>query len=195
MNKSSIILSVIISLLLAKIAYDHVLAPPEPWIPVLEGTTFEYLDLPIMKALNSIKAADEAARSGVVQKTDRNLKIAKRSLLELRYYYRPMTEIRQLIYDADRLFRLGKNDRVIHNLKTARELLFKVAGAGNPRLQKPIDEVLIMLDELTMAVEFNPVQSNKRFSDLGHRLNLMLLKGTLILENAEFNRVDSNVLP
>jgi len=44
-----------------------------------------------------------------------------------------------------------------------------------------------MIDELMVAMDHRSAEVSDKFEALGHRVNLMLLKGALILEEVEFS--------
>jgi len=187
MKKIVIILTLLVLILLGKIAYDARQAPPKAWIPVLEGTNFEYLDEALDEALNKLEAANISLAGRNTAKAIEELQQTRQSLLALKSYYVPMTEIRQLIYDADRFYDLGQTKKARANLQTARKLLMQIAGAGSTEIDKPVDEVLEMIDELMVAMDHRSAEVSDKFEALGHRVNLMLLKGALILDEVEFS--------
>lgn len=153
--------------------------PPEPWKPVLEESGFAYLDSAVDQAVGAV---EEARQSGAPS----DLRGAATSLRRLQRYYVPMTEVRQLTYDADRLYYLGDIVGAVESLDRARERLLGVAAAGGADLQKSLDEVALLIDGVVLAVRERRPQVSERFRELGHRVNLLLLKGELTLAGETF---------
>lgn len=156
--------------------------PPEPWKPVLEDTSFEYFNEPISEALNIIKDASEKIDSNQDQDARLQLEQAQQALFKLQHYYVPMTNVRQLIYDADRFYYLKRFDETNRKLEYARQLLHNIIDSYKPNLTKTIDEVILMIDDVMLAIEDAPQTVPEKFSKLGHKVNLMTVKGELILK-------------
>ncbi len=186
MKKIAISLTLLVLILLGKIVYDAKQAAPKAWIPVLEGTNFEYLDTAVDEALSSVSDASTDLAGNNAVKARESLQQARQRLLALKNYYIPMTKIRQLIYDAARFSDLHQTEKVKENLKTTRSLLLQIASAGSADIEKPVDELLEMIDELIVAVDTQSKEASDKFEALGHRVNLMLLKGALILKEIRF---------
>ena len=77
----------------------------EPWIPVLEDASFTYLKDSVSEALKALKEAEKRIRNSE-EEYDALFHPVMDSLLKLHFYYVPMTEMRQLVHDADRFFYL-----------------------------------------------------------------------------------------
>ena len=156
--------------------------PPEPWKPVLEDTSFEYLNEPISEALNAIKDASEKINSNQNQDASLLLEQAQQALFKLQHYYVPMTNVRQLIYDADRLYYLKRFDETNHKLELAKKILHDILDSYKPDLTQSIDEIILMIDALLLTIEDAPQTVPDKFAKLGHKVNLMTVKGELILK-------------
>ncbi len=143
----------------------------EPWIPVLEKTDFTYLT----------KAVDKCIE---LQTADTNTKL-KNQILKLKYYYLPMTEVRQLVYDADRLYYLKKPDFAIKKLNKADEILLQI-GESNPVLKKHTMDLIYANSNLIASIKNSSKDVPEAFKKIAIELNLLLNKGELVLDNVEF---------
>lgn len=157
---------------------------PEKWIPVLEGTSFVYLNDPVDRAVESLQAANRRIESNQLPDAVEELRMAMDALSRLQFYFIPMTEIRQLVYDADRLFRLGRLSEAKGKLEQAKTLLRQIAGAEHHSLRKPANELILLLDGLLLTLDEDPDNAAAKFQLVGERVNLMLLKGDLVLSGA-----------
>lgn len=157
---------------------------PEPWIPVLEGASFVYLNDPMARAMGSAQTAKDRIESNQVPEASEALEKTMQSLSRLQYYFIPMTETRQLVYDADRLFYLGRIPEAKRKLEQAKEFLRGVGEAEHHRLRKPANEHILLLDELLLTIDETPGDARTKFQLVGERVNLMLLKGDLVLSGA-----------
>ena len=157
---------------------------PESWIPVLEGTSFVYFSEPLSRALEATQAAKDRIASNQVPEAEEALQAAKESLSRLQFYFIPMTEIRQRVYDADRLFFLGQIPEAKRKLDQAKDLLRGIGEAERHRLRKTADDLVLLLDELLLTIDQDPADAPEKFRLVGNRVNLMLLKGDLVLSGA-----------
>jgi hypothetical protein len=100
--------------------------------------------------------------------------------------YLPMTEVRRLVYDADRLYYLKRVEEAKGNLDKAKKLLVQIGHAVDPSLDKVTTEVVLVIEDLTLALDNSPGKVSDIFAKLGERINMMLLKGELVLAGATF---------
>ncbi|OEU49260.1 MAG: hypothetical protein BA872_05040 [Desulfobacterales bacterium C00003060] len=178
----------ILGLLIASIsACESSETSSEPWIPVLEDTSFSYLKDSACEAVKDLAKASNKIQTGEKAESSKALQRAMNSLLELRFYYIPMTEVRQLVYDADRLLFLKKVDKTQEKLKQANKLLTDIANSDGPNLEEPVNKLVLMIDELILSIQESSSTVPKKLRDVGHRVNLMALKGELILTDAKFD--------
>ena len=157
---------------------------PEPWIPVLEGTSFVYLNDPVTRVNKAVQAAKERVESNQLLEAGEDLKRAMESISQLQFYFIPMTETRQLVYDADRLFFLGRIPEAKDKLSQAKEFQRGIGDAEHHRLRKPADELFLLLDDLLLTIDEAPRDAPAKFLLAGNRVNLMLLRGDLVLTGA-----------
>jgi len=157
---------------------------PETWIPVLEGTSFIYLNDPVDRAIEAVQAANRGIESNQFPEAKEELQETMDALSRLRFYFIPMTETRQLVYDADRLFHLGRVSEAKRKLEQARDFLRGVGEAEHHSLRKPANELILLLDGLLLTLDESPGDAPAQFQLVGERVNLMLLKGDLVLSGA-----------
>ncbi|AMV70946.1 hypothetical protein DBW_0554 [Desulfuromonas sp. DDH964] len=111
-----------------------------------------------------------------------------------------MVEIRQLVYDAGRLHGLGRLHDALGQLAQADHLLGVIESHGNAPFHQALQEPRVMIEKIRETleqgrqttstkyqVEFSPL-ANHQFRELGHKINMMVIKGDLILSGVEFNR-------
>jgi hypothetical protein len=143
----------------------------EPWIPVLEKTDFSYL----------AKAVDKCIE---LQNNNKTAQL-NNQILKLKYYYLPMTEVRQLVYDADRLYYLKKPDFAIQKLNKADDILL-IIGETNPVLKKHTADLIYANSNLISSIKNSSKDVPQAFKKIAIELNLLLNKGELVLDNLEF---------
>ncbi len=163
--------------------------PPEPWVPVLEDTSFSYLKDSVSEAVATLEEARKRIRDGE-QGSEALLQPAIDSLLKLRLYYVPMTEVRQLVYDADRLFYLKQGQQAQERLNRASEMLVSIATADGLHLEESVNELISMIDDLVVNIQESSASASEKLRDVGHRVNFMCLKGELVLSGDEFQYGD-----
>ena len=163
----------------------------EPWIPVLEDTRFNYLDTSVTKVLKILENTTNQLTKDDYKSANQSLLNAENALLILKDYYIPLTEIRQLIYDADRIYYLKRIAESKTKLEEARVLLQKInQQAISQSLNEPIMEVIQMIDDCILTLDKNFPESIAKLKNLGHKINLMIFKGDLILSGIQFRMND-----
>lgn len=158
-----------------------------PWIPVLEDAGFSHLNDSVSESVKALKEASDKIQMGEKTESSEAIKRAMNELLKLHFYYLPMTEVRQLVYDADRLFYLKQSDATKNKLKEANNLLLHVAESDGPNLKRSANELIIMIDELILNIQESSRAVPAKFGEVGHRVNLMALKGEIILSDVTFD--------
>jgi hypothetical protein len=186
--KRKIVVLVILSLFLGNISGCRPSErTAEPWIPVLEDTSFSYLKDSVSEALKALKEAEKRIRNSE-EKYDALFQPVMDSLLTLHFYYLPMTEVRQLVYDADRLFYLRRTQQAQEKLKKAHEVLLNMATADGPHLEESVNEVVASIDDLSVNIQESSSKVLEKFREVGQRVNIMCLKGELVLSGDKFRR-------
>jgi len=155
---------------------------PVPWVPVLEETGFEYFDASLDRlslGLDQVRGAGDGSEAAVAA--------LSRELRRLQFYYLPLTEVRQLVYDADRLLYLEDREGARRNLLRAKEGVVAGTTAAGEGVRRSLEEVALMIDRVLLAVEDGSPDAPTRFQELGHRVNLMLLRGEIALSDEAFS--------
>lgn len=163
---------------------------PEPWKPVLETSNFDYMDDVVNNALKQMNEVTNQSKNNRLNNITPAIQNVEQSLFKLKYFYLPVTEVRQLIYDADRLYYLGQKEEAIHKLTNARELLEATAESDILSLQKPLTEVVALIDELIVLLNNNSPKISEKFHEVGHRVNMMAYKGELIISGVKIPGVN-----
>lgn len=163
---------------------------PQPWKPVLETSNFDYMDDVANTALVKMDEAYNDGKSARMLKSNTAMQQVERSLIKLKYYYLPITEVRQLVYDADRLFYLNQKTQTNQKLEAAKELLEGVAGSDVISLQKPLSELIAMIDDLMISLGKDSPAISQKFNEIGHRVNMMAYKGELIVSEVNIPQKD-----
>ena len=160
----------------------------QPWNPIFEATSFRYLDHSIASALASIDSAEARLRENRPADAAEALEKTKQICLALKDYYIPLTEIRHQIYDADRFFYLGETDRTKHSLETSRQIIIEVNrfAEGAP-IHSALRDLVSMIDGCILSLDENTGAANNLLKNLGHKVNLMLIKGGLTLSDMTFS--------
>ena len=158
---------------------------PEPWKPIMETSRFDYMDDVVDNALIKMKEAASQSENDQLLRSTPAIRHVEQSLFKLKYYYLPITEVRQLVFDADRLFYLGQQDEAYQKLADARELLESTAKSDVLSAQKPLMELVSLLDELMVSMSRNSKEIPEKFHEVGHRVNMMAYKGELIISGVK----------
>lgn len=159
---------------------------PTPWIPELEETGFAYFKDTVAEARRGVNQAAADLRGGDTGRASLELKKVDQVLLKTEKYFLPMTEVRQLIYDADRLYYLGRKVATKKNLLQARALLIRVGEAGGGSVEKAVSEAIVMIEDLERIMDMEPRAVPEKMRLLGEKINLMVLKGDLVLAGATY---------
>lgn len=158
---------------------------PEPWKPVLETSSFDYMDDVVDNALIKMNEETNQGKNNHLVNATPAIQHVEQSLFKLKYYYLPITEVRQLIYDADRLFYLEQKEEAFQKLTNARGLLETTAESDVLSVQKPLTELIAIIDELIVSLNNNSPEIPKKFHEVGHRVNMMAYKGELIISGVK----------
>jgi hypothetical protein len=167
------------------IGYQFSGKSPEPWKPILETSNYDYLDDVVNNALEKMKEAASQGENNQTLKSTPAIQNVEQWLFKLKYYYLPITEVRQLIFDADRLFYLGQQEEAHQKLISARALLESTAKSDLLADQKPLTELVSLLDDLIISLSKNSPNIASKFHEVGHRVNMMAYKGELIISGVK----------
>ena len=160
------------------------------WNPIFEETNFGYFNTNIERSLSLIDDAYLEASENKQQSIQEKLSQAKKTLLEIKDYYVPLTTVRQKIYDAERYYKLKdikKSEKLLEDSKlliTSLDITTKskVFDKVILELNSMINEVITSFDEGSKPNTYNKMKA------LGEHVNLMLFKGGLVLSGIEFDK-------
>jgi hypothetical protein len=181
-NMLLIILGLVLGILFG---YKFARKSPEPWKPILETSSFDYLDDVVDNALTKMREGASPDANDQTAESIPAIHQVEQSLFKLKYYYLPITEVRQLIFDADRLFYLGQQDEAYQKLAGAKEVVESIARSDVLSAQKPLLELGSLLDELMVSMSKNSPEIPEQFHEVGHRVNMMAYKGELIISGVK----------
>ena len=160
----------------------------DEWNPIFEETGFDYFYTDINRSLSLIDEAYQESEKGNQETVQKNLYAIKHRLLEIKDYYVPLTAIRQKIYDAERFFKLKNIEKTKILLNDAKSMFdtidLKTQNKAFDKMtldfEATINEALLSLDDSSKLNTYDKMKL------LGEHINLMLLKGDLVLSGVEF---------
>jgi hypothetical protein len=170
------------------------------WVPALEDTGFSYLKTAAEHLEASLAEIQSNLNQGKLDKTHQELEDVQKNIRALVYYGIPITEVRQLVYDAGRLHALNRHVAMLEHLNRADQLLGEIETHGNPSLRQALQEPRVMIETLRETLEQEhqatstkylvtlSLSAADQFSALGHKINMMAIKGDLILSGDDFNQ-------
>ena len=178
-------LSVFILLVLVGCQQDK-----QEWNPIFEETDFIYFDKKIEMVLSIIDDAYSEANINEQKTIQEKLKQAKVRLLQIKDYYVPLTAVRQKIYDAERYYKIDNIRQSKKFLNDSKSILTSLNLTTKSdefsqvilELNSMIDQVILSFDEKSRPMTYSKMKK------LGEHINLMLLKGDLVLSGTEFRR-------
>lgn len=170
------------------------------WVPAIEQTGFEYLQASGGRIQQALQTGREQLVAGNAAGALASLADAEDAVRVLLYYDVPMTEVRQQIYDAGRLHALQRQQDALNLLERSAKLLLEVEQHGNNAVQQAIQELRAMTADLQMLLAEETQSTTERskadlsrrvaakFELLGHKVNLLALKGDMVLSGADFDQ-------
>ena len=195
MSLNQIVLCCVLGLLLNACEADQ---KSVTGLPLLEPTSFSSLENSVSQGLKEIDRVEEDLAAGKQKEAQKNLLKARAALLELKYYFIPMTQVRQVIYDAGHLHATGRQLDALAHLARADRVLGDIEAHGNGSFQKALQELRVMIEKLRETLEQERQTTSNRdlvdpsksaasqFGELGHKANMMVIKGDLILSGVDF---------
>jgi hypothetical protein len=163
-----------------------------PWVPVLEETGFSYLEETASRIRESQQQARQDLAAGRTDDARVSLRRAAEAAAVLVLYAIPVTEVRQLVYDAGRLYALDRQQQAARKLERAAGLMQRIGKNNGPALLAEATEVFLQIKDLLLAMEVNPASVPEKFKALGHKVNLLALKSGLVLSGAHFSEKHKN---
>lgn len=161
----------------------------ENWKPVMEKIGFQYLDYSVEGLIKEIKKAELDLSKNKSTQLDKELHSTMILLFKLEYYYLPITEARQLIFDADRLVSMGKIKQAEKNLLKAITRLKKIERLkGNSIIKNAVNDLENKIKQAILVLNEPYEKSSIKIESAGVASNFMLLKGKLILSTITLNK-------
>jgi len=157
-----------------------------PWQPVIEKTTFVYMQDILNNIQQPLQQVLLPQKERLEPDVRQALQAVESNVLKLRTYYLPLTEVRQLIYDADRLYYLKQPQQAVGKLQKAVTILKHNETSGHINLDKQLNDLIFLVEDLTLSIKTNPGQIAAKFQKVAHRVNMMLYRGELILSDEQF---------
>ena len=168
------------------------------WTPAVEQTGFEYLDQAAKRILQSVRQG-KAALLVDRRAAGASLAEAEDAVRVLLFYDIPITEARQLIYDAARLHALVRHQDAIQHLDKANQTLDKINRHVSANVRKAVVDLQSQVVALRTVIEteqkaVSPQRQaeisndvSRKFQALGHSVNMMALKSDMVLSGADFS--------
>ena len=160
------------------------------WNPLVEETGFNYLSTEVEGAISLINAALNEADRNQPEGIKENLRSAKSKLLELKDYYVPLTIVRQKIYDSERFFKLDNVQKSKALLEESKSIISSLDGTTqNAWFDKVALKTISMINEVIASFDENSkTNTYNKMKEVGEHVNLILIKGDLVLSEIEFEK-------
>ena len=177
-------------------------SPPQErdvWVPVMEQTGFEFLNQSGERLQKALQDGRTQLAAGHNPEALAHLADAENMVRVLLYYDVPITEVRQLVYDAGRLHALERREEALRYLDSANLKLADIARHGSTSVQILIQETRAMVDDLRSLLDEERMAIAAKdqidlsgaiaakFEELGHKVNLMALKSDMVLAGTDFH--------
>jgi hypothetical protein len=169
--------SALLTVLAAGLACESI-ETPAPAVVVDPETPF--LDSEVERALTSLREAREAVSRDDTQ-ARKQLDEAEAALIRLQSYYLPLLEARQRASNARQLAVHGDLRRAEDELGLVEATLLDLARTGGGDMSRQVAEPLDLIEGARLALTQASPDAPARLADLTERLELLLLKGDLVL--------------
>lgn len=161
-----------------------------PWKPVLEKTSFQYLEYSVENIIKGIHEVEKDLHNKENEQSDDTLHQTMNHLLKLEYYYLPITEVRQLLYDAERLLSLNQKDNAKNNLIQASQRLARIEKLkGSIELKKTVTQLDNLIKDVILVIDESKEMAVEKLKTAAESANLMLLKGELVLSDIDYTQI------
>jgi hypothetical protein len=150
-----------------------------PAIVISPGVPF--LGSEVQRALGSIRDARGSLPARHADQTRESLDEAEAALSRLQAYYLPLLEARLRASNAHQLAAGGDLQKAQDELDRIEETLLSLARAGGSEMGREVRDPLDLVEEARLALTESSPEAPARLGDLAERLELMLLKGDLVL--------------
>ena len=139
------------------------------WIPALEETGFTCSKTAEERVEAALKDLRTNMDKGQWSEARQSLAEAEGKVSVLLYDDIPITEVRQLIYDAGRQHALDRHNETLEYLNKADKLLGNIGEHGNPSLRKTIMAPRVKIEKLREALDQERLAASTKY--LGDTLN------------------------
>ncbi len=168
--------------------------------PAIEQAGFGYLTDSGVRIQKALQTGREKLTAGNEPAALASIKDAESAVWILLYYDVPMTEVRQLIYDAGRIHAMQRQQDALNLLKRSAEILLEVEQRGGSSVHEAMQEIRattsdlqMLLEEETKTREAKPkAELSKKvaakFEVLWHKVNMLVLKSNIVLSGADFDQ-------
>jgi hypothetical protein len=140
-----------------------------------------FLASEVERALHALREARDTLPAGGVDSGE-SLEQAEAALLRLQGYYLPLLEARGRASNAHQLAAGGDLGGAEDELALIEETLLGVASTGGTEMGREIRGPLDLLEDARVALMESSPEAPAHLQTLAERLELMLLKGDLILQ-------------
>jgi hypothetical protein len=154
---------------------------PEGWTPVLEETSTVFLETETSRLSGYIETALAHLRTDPGQ-AETALREASTTLNHLQGYYLPLFQARERAYNAYRYLFLGDDTRCVEELGKIQEAFEGMVGAVEGGALLELTSLAEMVADARIAALAEPEEAAPMLESLARRLDLVVLKGSLILE-------------
>jgi hypothetical protein len=158
----------------------------ETWMPETEKAGYAYLETATSDALRNLESSRMAQQARQPREAAESLDGVMQALLKIQRYYLPLTEARQSVFEAERHYYFNHSEKSRQSLAKARLKLQKIIRDGGETLAKSLNDAIYMLDELETMETFSREDALSKFHLLYEKINLLAVKGELVLAEIRF---------
>ena len=154
---------------------------PEGWTPVLEETSIVFLETETGRLSGNVQAALAHLRADPAQ-AEEALREASTRLNHLQGYYLPLFQARERAYNAYRYLFLGDNTRCVEELGMIQETFEGMVESVQGVALSELTSLAEMVADARIAALAEPEEAAPILESLARRLDLVVLKGSLIVD-------------
>lgn len=155
---------------------------PEGWTPVLEQTSTAFLRQETQGALDRVREA-RAKLGSEPEEAGEALQAADRHLEQLLLYYLPLLEARERAYNAYRHYLLRETSMTLQELEEIGKILLAVSEKSGGHLLRELEPALEEIETAKVELDVDSERTEEVLVSLARRLNFLLLKGKLVLDD------------
>jgi hypothetical protein len=151
------------------------------WPRLVQSPAAPYLSSEIETALDALSEGRAALPADAAAGREA-LDEAHAALSRLKTFYLPVLEASRRAYNAHQLAAIGETERAQGELDSIETILLATAEAGPVEVARELEEPLESLEEARVSLASASPETPQRFEWLAERLELILLKGDLVLK-------------